>query len=288
MAKSMLGHIFPGLGFFLIGLWHLFNHIKLHHQNPKSFTIHPWFPTKKVRYLELFLIIIGSCRYTYTEIFRHHHLDPDGTIPTSYLISLEHTSITIFYIVSAGFAIVLDFVGARAKYSLTQLLAAVALGQQLIMFRLHSTNHSGLEGQYHLFLQILTIIALSSTLMAIGFRKSFILGFCQSLSLLFVGVWMIAIGVMLGTPGFLPKGCSLVSGKGHQEVNCRDEESLHRAKALINIEFSWYVIGIMIFSMWFYLFLGNVVKVKYLPLGKNEKKGEKNHDYDDVEDDLGL
>ncbi|KAK3034215.1 LOW QUALITY PROTEIN: hypothetical protein RJ639_032795 [Escallonia herrerae] len=55
-----VGHVGPGFGFFLIGLWHLINHIKLHSLHPNSYRSLPWFPTSKIRYLELFLIMGGS------------------------------------------------------------------------------------------------------------------------------------------------------------------------------------------------------------------------------------
>ena len=86
---SLVGHVLPGLGFFLFGLWHLFNNIKLHAQNPHSYTSQPWFPTSKIRYLELFLIMIGSSISISMELFigpaRHHPFDVDGTIPSYHL-----------------------------------------------------------------------------------------------------------------------------------------------------------------------------------------------------------
>ena len=80
--------------------------------------------------------------------------------------------------------------------------------------------------------------------MAIGFPKRFILGFSRSVCIIFLGVWLMGAGIMLWTPGFIPKGCSLFWDEGHLEVHCRDEAALRRAKGLINIEFSWYFIAI--------------------------------------------
>ena len=56
-------------------------------------------------------------------------------------------------------------------------------------------------------------------------------------------------------------------------------EALHRAKALVNIEFSWLVVGMMIFIVSVYLFLGRVYgeKVEYWSLGK-EEDGEEEED----------
>lgn len=280
----MRGHVYPGLGFFLFGLWHLFNHIKHHAQKPKSFTFQPWFPTPIIRHMELLLILMGSGYYGFQEILWRHRFDPDGTIPSRYLRHFEHSSIGMTFMLYASFSVLLDVVAAKAKYGMTHLLGAVALGQQLLMFRLHSSDHGGLVGQYHLFLQIITLLSLATTLMAIGHPKSFILAFSRSVSIIFLGVWLIATGVMLWTPSLLPKGCSIALVEGHKEIRC-DDESLHRAKALINIEFSWYVIAITIFSVSFYLYLVNLYgeKHKNLSWAKKEEKGEEHDD-----DDFGL
>ena len=279
---SLVGHVLPGLGFFLIGLWHLFNNIKLHAQNPHSYTSQPWFPTSKIRYLELFLIMIGSSISISMELFigpaRHHPFDVDGTIPSYHLRNFEHASISMTFLVYAVSAIALDRAGAKIKNDLSLLLGGMAFGQQLLMFHLHSTDHVGIEGQYHLLLQILISIALATTLMGIAYPKSFIISFVRSISILYQGLWLIVMGVMLWTPEYIPKGCFLRSEEGHQVVHCRDEASVHRAKALINIEFSWYVIGMAMFSVIFYMFLDKVYgeKVKYRSLGEeqDEEEGE--------------
>ena len=132
--------------------------------------------------------------------------------------------------------------------------------------------------------------------MGIGFPKSFILVFVRSVSLSFLGAWLMTTGIMLWTKVFIPKGCALIWDDGHREVRCHEEAALHRAKALINIEFSWYLIAVMIFSVSFYLYSAEFYgekKVKELSWGKiNEKKGEELHlgDNDDAdeEDELGL
>ncbi|CBI29196.3 uncharacterized protein LOC100244332 [Vitis vinifera] len=273
---TLVGHVAPGFGFLLIGLWHLFNHIKLHYQHPNSYTSPPWFPTAKIRYLELFLIMVGSCISIAMELFigpqKHQPFDVDGTIPSNHLHNFEHSSISMAFLVYGAFSIVLDHLGSKAKYGLTQLLAAIAFGQQLMMFHLHSADHVGIEGQYHLLLQIVILVSLTTTLMGIGLPKSFLVSFVRSASILFQGIWLILMGYMLWTPALIPKGCILHLDNGHEVVNCSDTEALHRAKSLVNIEFSWLVVGMMIFAMSFYLFLARVYreKVEYWSLGREE------------------
>lgn len=259
---TLVGHVAPGFGFFMIGLWHLFNHIKLHALHPKSYTSHPWFPTSKFRYLEPVMIMCGSTLSVAMELFigpsQHQPFDSDGTIPSYHLHNFEHSSISMTFFVYAAFALLLDrvgHIGPQARFDMTQLLGSVAFGQQLLLFHLHSADHMGVEGQYHLLLQIFIIISLSTTLMGIRLPKSFLVSFVRSVSILAQGVWLMIMGYMLWTPELIPKGCFLHSEEGHQVVRCNGDESLHRAKSLVNIQFSWFVIALAIFSVSFYLAL---------------------------------
>ncbi|TKY72103.1 hypothetical protein E2542_SST00841 [Spatholobus suberectus] len=273
---TLVGHVAPGLGFMLIGMWHLFNHTKLHALNPTSYTAPPWFPTPKSKYLELLLIMAASTASISMELFigpdRHQPFDPDGTIPSNHLHNFEHSSISMTFFLYAALALLLDRVHTPAKHALTQLLAAVAFAQQLLLFHLHSADHMGPEGQYHLLLQIIILTSLSTTLIGIPMTHSFLVSFVRSLSIFFQGIWLVLMGFMLWTPGLVPKGCFVNEEEGHQVVRCRDRESLHRANSLVNILFSWFVIGVTAFGVAFYLglvwFYGE--KARYFPLGDKE------------------
>jgi ABC-type multidrug transport system permease subunit len=284
---TMIGHVAPGFGFFIIGLWHLFNNIKLYTKYPNSYTSLPWFPSSKIKYFELYLIMGGCIASISMELFispdRHQPLDPDGTIPSDHLHNFEHSNISLTFLVYAALAIVLDQIGTKAQYGLTQLIAAIAFAQQLLLFHLHSTDHMGPEGQYHLLLQILVVVSLATTLMGIGNPKSFLISFVRSVSIMFQGVWLMVMGFMLWTPQLLPKGCFLHLEEGHKVVRCSGDEALHRAKSLINIQFSWYLIGITILAVCFYLVLVKAYdeKVEYASLTKEEEQEEE--DFDDVE-----
>ncbi|RZB82077.1 transmembrane protein 45A-like [Glycine soja] len=273
---TLVGHVAPGMGFMLIGLWHLFNHIKLHALNPTSYTSPPWFPTSKHKYLELLLIMLGSAASISMELFigpnRHQPLDPDFTIPSNHLHNFEHSSISLAFLLYAAFALVLDRLPSPAKRALTQLLGSIAFAQQLLLFHLHSADHHGPEGQYHLLLQLLILISLSTTLLGIPFPKSFLVSFVRSLSIFFQGLWLVLMGYMLWTPGLIPKGCFINEEEGHQVVRCSDHDSLHRAISLVNILFSWFIIGVTVFGVAFYLglvkFYGE--KVDYVALRDEE------------------
>uniref|UniRef100_A0A7N0TML6 Transmembrane protein 45A n=1 Tax=Kalanchoe fedtschenkoi TaxID=63787 RepID=A0A7N0TML6_KALFE len=254
---TLVGHVAPGFGFFLIGLWHLFNHIKLHLLRPNSYKSLPWFPSPRFRYLELYLIILGSCASVAMELFigprSHQPLDTDWTIPSNHLHNFEHSSISMAFIVYGVFAVLFDKLKLKSQFGLTQLLAALAFGQQLFLFHLHSSDHMGVEGQYHTLLQIVIFVSLLTTLMGIGQPDSFLISFVRSVSILFQGAWLMTMGFMLWTPSLIPKDCFMNLEEGHLVVRCRDDHSLHRAKSLVNIEFSWFLIGLAISVMSFYL-----------------------------------
>ncbi|GMH10278.1 hypothetical protein Nepgr_012119 [Nepenthes gracilis] len=252
---TLVGHVAPGFGFFVIGFWHLFNHIKLHaiHHNYRAL---PWFPTSFLRYLELYLIMMGCSISVAMELFigpdRHQPFDPDGTIPSNHLHNFEHSSISLTFFVYAVSAIVLDKSRPKSHHDVLQFVGAVAFAQQLLLFHLHSADHMGVEGQYHWLLQLVIFVSLSTTLLGIALPNSFMVSFVRSLSILFQGVWLMTMGFMLWTPELIPKGCFMHSEEGHKVVRCEGEKSLARAKSLVNIEFSWFLILLAIFSVSFY------------------------------------
>ncbi|KAK4795662.1 hypothetical protein SAY86_029588 [Trapa natans] len=268
---TLVGHVLPGVVFLIIGMWHLFNHIRLHARSPSSYSSPAWFPTPGIRHLELFLIMSATTVSVAMELFigldRGQPLDSSGSIPSNHLHNFEHSLISISFFTYAVVALIFDRAApppavldprkARAGVvlGLTQLVAAVAFSLQLLLFHLHSTDHMGLEGQYHLLLQVVIIVSLATTLIGIGYPRSFLVGFLRSASILFQGIWLMVMGVMLWTPGLIPKGCFLNGEDGRFVVRCHDDEALYRAKALVNIEFSSYVIGATVFSISLYLVL---------------------------------
>ncbi|KAJ1436268.1 hypothetical protein SESBI_04299 [Sesbania bispinosa] len=285
----MEGHELLGFGFFVIGLWHLFNHIKLHALCPKSYTSTLWFPTRINRYLELHFIMASCTIFIAMELFiapiHHQPLDPDGTIPFDHLHNFEHSSMGLAFLIYATFAIVLDRKCTKAQHGLTQLLGAIAFAQQFLLIHLHSRDHTGVEGQYHLLLQFLIIISLVTTLMGIGLPKSFMVSFVRSISIIFQGVWLMIMGLMLTTPGFAAKGCFMDLEEGPYVVRCSDDKALHRAVSLVNIQFSWLLIGVTVFAVSFYLVMCRCYreKVEYVSLRKEEHYCEDDGSNNDVE-----
>ncbi|XP_021891159.1 transmembrane protein 45A-like [Carica papaya] len=290
---SLVGHVAPGVAIFLLGFWHLLNNIRLHYLHPNSYTSSPWFPTSKFRYAELCFIMVGTSISIAMELFigpsRHQPFDPDGTIPSYHLHNFEHSSISLTFFVYAVLAILLDRTPNHPARDinlikgLTQLIGAIAFAQQLFLFHLHSTDHMSVEGQYHLLLQFIIAVSLATTLMGIRYPKSFLISFVRSISITFQGIWLIVLGYMLWTPGLVPKGCFLNFEEGHQVVRCSSQEALDRAKALVNIEFSLFLVGITIFAVSFYLGLGRMYGLKIVEYSTVQENDEGEESDSDVE-----
>ncbi|KAJ0230051.1 hypothetical protein HA466_0310860 [Hirschfeldia incana] len=271
---TLVAHVLTGFAFLALGLWHLFNNIKLFCLRPNTFISSPWFPGPKIRYLELYLMMFFASAYISMELFigpgRHHS---DGIIPSNRLHNFEHASISMAFLVYAVFALVLGRERPRAVASegLTILAQAAAFAQELLLLHFHSSDHMGVEGQYHLILQFIIFVSLLTTLIGIALPKSFLVSLVRSSSIAFQGAWLILIGYMLYTPSLIPKGCFIHDEERHKGVKCSTEEALNRAKSLVNIEFSWLFVTNTMFVVTLYLILDRVYggNIQYSSLTTN-------------------
>ncbi|KAK4424905.1 hypothetical protein Salat_1684100 [Sesamum alatum] len=283
------GHVVLGLAFLIIGLWHLFNCIKHHSLRPKSYQTQPWYPlSTSLRYLEPITIMLVTFLFISVELFvGRKPLSPDGTVSTKNLRHIEHSIMALSFFIYALFATLFDRISPPARDGLLHFLQAVAFSQQLLILHLHSTDHMGVEGQYHWLLQILTFVALVTTLLSIGYPKSFLISFVKAFSLVFQGVWLIVTGVMLWTPQWIPNGCFLKTESGRDAVFCHGDRALDRAKALVNIEFGLYLISLTALSMIFYLVMIKLYpreKGKYRSLTMRCDEEEENGEFCDVDE----
>uniref|UniRef100_A0A0D9XE91 Uncharacterized protein n=1 Tax=Leersia perrieri TaxID=77586 RepID=A0A0D9XE91_9ORYZ len=280
--RSSIGHILPGAGFVAVGMWHMFNHMKLFSQQPETYVAPVWFPVAGARYLELGLIIAGSAVEFAMEMFIDHStllpFAADGSIPSDRLHNHEHAIICLSLLVYAAAAVHLDRVagaGARARDALCLLLVAAVFAQELLVFHFHSTgDHAGVEGQFHWLLQVVVAACLATALLGIGFPRSFAVSLVRSACIVFHGVWLAVIGAMVWVPSFVPKGCSLVREDGRDTVRCHSKESLHRAKALANLQFGWYFSFLTVFVVALYLYVckrypAAAGEAAYMPLQKD-------------------
>ncbi|CAD6224809.1 unnamed protein product [Miscanthus lutarioriparius] len=179
---TLVGHVAPGAGFLLIGLWQLFSHIRLFLLRPGSYAAP---------------LVIGP--------EKHQPFDDDGTIPPNHLHNFEHASISLALLLFAAVTIHMYRVWAPMREAVSQLVAAAAFAQQLLIFHLHSADHMGVEAQYHWLLQTVIAVTLATTLLGIPYPRSFV-------------------------------GCFLNYEEGHEVVRCRTDEALYRAKSLVNLQ----------------------------------------------------
>ncbi|KAG6509957.1 uncharacterized protein LOC121977421 [Zingiber officinale] len=278
---TLVGHVAPGFGFLVIGLWHLFNHVRLHSVRPGSYASLPWFPAGgRLRHLELYLIAFGSLASISMELVigpaKHQPFDDDGSIPSDHLHNFEHAAISLALLVYSAFGVALDRLRAPLRGELTMLLAAAAFAQQLLVFHLHSADHMGVEGQYHWLLQTVIAVSLATTLLGLARPRSFLLGFVRSASIAFQGLWFVVMGFMLWTPSLISKGCFMNLEEGHRVVRCHTTEALDRAKSLVNLQFSWFTTAFLVFCILFYLLVSKAYpeEPRYLPVVKEEGSQE--------------
>lgn len=258
---TLIGHVAPGAGFLLIGLWHLFNTIRNYAHGPWNFETRPWFPAKvcrgKLRHMELYAIMGGSLLSIASELFigpaKHQPLANDFSIPSDHLNNFEHSTISLFLFIYALVALLADtcegFSNIRLPFGLVHTLGALAFAQELLLFHLHSADHMGLEGHYHWLLQSIISVSLACTLLEVQWPQSFLVALFRSLSVVYQGVWFIQMGLVLWVPAFTPKGCRLRQETLHRVVRCEDEASTMRAKALATLQFSWYLAALMVFTV---------------------------------------
>lgn len=258
---TFIGHVAPGAAFCLIGLWHLYNTIRNYAEKPWEFESRSWFPARfrgGFKYLELYAIIAGSCLSIAGELHFGLHgrpvLDEDWSIPWMNLNNFEHSSISLFFLMFATMALLLDSFRVTIPFGLLHIMGAIAFSQELLIFHLHSADHMGLEGQYHWLLQLILIVSIACVLLEIAYPHSVLIPIIRSMSILFQGCWFIQMGYIIFTRVFVPKGCKFEEYR----VLCEDTEAQTRAKALATLQFSWWLAGMVAFTVIFHVCVTNV------------------------------
>ncbi|KAJ0981195.1 hypothetical protein J5N97_009450 [Dioscorea zingiberensis] len=248
------GHLFPGLGITLFGLWHIFNTIKAYkHKNSKRptskytwfpITIHslPWLKPLELHLLLAFTIITMS--------FTLHAY----TI-TLELDNLEHTAMLFFVTIYAASGIIVDLHGFSDELSgLVGLLLASAFANELFLVHCHSSDHVGLEGHYHWLLELILVVSLVTTINTSlsSSENNYVSAIIRSMSIMAQGLWLMVMGFALYFPKFTPEGC--YEGRTNQAVACGTEATEKRAAGMANLEFSLMVVGVnvlvLMVSLW--------------------------------------
>ncbi|XP_077230267.1 transmembrane epididymal protein (DUF716) [Tasmannia lanceolata] len=250
---TFIGHIVPGLAFFLLGLWHLFNNIKAYKlRGHSSFESRHWYPFNTplctIKHLELLLIFSFSIFAIAIQILDYPLLQ--FTFKPN---NFEHAAMFLHLAIYACSALAAELTRSPNVLSgIVGVLASSVFGQELLLLHFHSADHSGLEGHYHLLLQLIVLASLLSAMAAAGFPSSFSAAIIRSMSVMFQGCWFMDMGFMLWVPNLVPKGCFATLGEDPKmfgAVICGTEEANLRAMALANLQFSWILAGILIFTV---------------------------------------
>ena len=251
---TFLGHLVPGLALTLLGLWHTINNIRAYClKGSTKFAVRFWYsfngPLSRFKHLELIFISSFSLLAIFMQVLDF----PFFRFPFE-LDSFEHASIFLHLAIFACFTLSAELTQSSEILSAVPgILVASVFGQELFLLHFHSADHVGLEGHYHWLLQLIVFVSLLAALAVMFLPTSFSLVLLLSISVVFQGCWFMNMGFMLWTPEFVPKGCIMQlaessSDSMHGAVTCNSHEADVRARALANLQFSWILSGILIFT----------------------------------------
>ncbi|XP_031744507.1 transmembrane protein 45B [Cucumis sativus] len=228
---QLVPHVASGFAFTLLGLWHTVNTIKTYNlKGSSNFKVRFWYPLdqpfSKFKYLELIFVF----SFSIIAIFRQFWDFPFVHLSFK-VINLEHASMFLHLAI----------------------FSACVFSQELFLLHFHSADHNGIEGHYHWLLQVIVFASLVSVIVAACCPSNFPAALILSLLVVLQGCWFMNMGFMLWVPNLVPKGCSMrVMDNGKDEmlgaVICASEEADMRARALANLQFSWILAGILIFT----------------------------------------
>lgn len=102
---SFKGHALPGTLFLVVGLWHTWSAVVRHVSNPKSFRVRVWNPVPgfdgKLKYLELYLIVIGAFIDMCIELLYSTHLKffVHGVLNPHHMNDFEHSGMLLMFFI---------------------------------------------------------------------------------------------------------------------------------------------------------------------------------------------
>ncbi|TYI37960.1 hypothetical protein ES332_A03G252500v1 [Gossypium tomentosum] len=250
---TFVGHLVPGLALTLLGLWHTINSIKAYClKGSTKFTVRFWYPFdgpfSRFKHLELIFILSFSLLAIFMQVldlpFLRFPFELDG---------FEHASIFLHLAIFAGFTLSAELTPSSEILSVVSgILVASVFGQEVFLLHFHSADHVGLEGHYHWLLQLIVLISLLASLTVMFLPSSLSAALVLSVSVVFQGCWFMNMGFMLWCPKFIPRGCimqaEMRSDSMHGAVTCYSHEDDFRARALANMQFSWILSAILIFT----------------------------------------
>ncbi|KAH8942467.1 hypothetical protein BDL97_14G100900 [Sphagnum fallax] len=251
---SFKGHVLPGTLFGLVGLWHLLNSIFNYVKDPKGFRGRVWHPPPAaaatvfahagLRYMELYIIIVGTFIDMCLEFFYSTHLrfEVDGALNTAHLNDFEHAAMLLMFFLFGTCVLISETTGwLPLPEGGLFWIASMAFTAEYLLFYFHSTSHAGLEGSYHGILVVLIgLCILASTLIA-AYPQSFALDLAAGLALTLQGAWFYCTAYTLYGP-LMPTGCMANS----DTIVCETDTAEKRGQVFANVQLSVLVVCLWI------------------------------------------
>jgi len=274
---SFKGHVLPGSLFLLVGLWHIGNSVTKYVANPKSYRVRIWHPVPGIsgnlKYLEIYIIVIGSFVDMCIEFFYSTHLKivVDGVLNPSHMNDFEHAGMLLMFFIF-GIAVL---VSEKTRYlpfphGVLEIIAAMAFLAEYLLFNFHSTSHAGLEGRYHQLLVLLVGLCIVSAVLAAAFPKSFMVDLLGGISFTLQGIWFYQTAFTLYGP-MMPTGCGI---KDHKIV-CQSKEFEIRGQLLANFQLSVIVLSLLTTVMFLFGFAASRCGHSSLYHSSNESQDTK-------------
>jgi len=244
---SFKGHALPGSLFLLVGLWHIWNSVMNYVTNPKSHRVRVWHPVPGIsgnlKYLEIYIIVIGSFVDMCIEFFYSPHLKyfVDGSLNSAHMNDFEHAGMLLMFFIFGVSVLVSEKTRyLPLPYGVLGIIAAMAFFAEYLLFNFHSTSHAGLEGRYHQILVLLVGLCIISAVLVAAFPKSFVVDLLGGITFTLQGIWFYQVAFTLYGP-MMPTGCGIKDN----EIACESREFEMRGQLLANFQLGAIVLLVL-------------------------------------------
>ncbi|GAB6022210.1 hypothetical protein CHUAL_006345 [Chamberlinius hualienensis] len=204
---DLLGHAFPGIMFFIGGLWWLVHMLPEYYKstckNHLPYESKPWYSNKCCRNLPIegiIKIIVPSVAF-FGEIVSETQM----IVPYAEMPQAQHQLMYFFFIVN-GAADVLKFRKFQFLPDGIEVATGImALGSEAFLFYNHLHGRSLIDIKCHIFILNTVVAALICIFLEIHYRNSVIPSLGRAYFIMLQGTWLIHVGLILYPPAHFPQ-----------------------------------------------------------------------------------